>query len=70
MTQVPTPTPADLNKDDWEKKFFEKHNITDEKEKTIIRGRATVLAYDRAKAKAELEESTPRPSGDKKWYED
>jgi hypothetical protein len=67
---LPTPTPGDLAKDEWEKKFFEKHGITDEDEKKAIRGRARVLAYDRARQAAEAEENKPPDNKPKPWYKD
>jgi hypothetical protein len=68
--------PPEPKKKDWteaEKEFFEKHGITDDKEKQVIRGRANVYAYDRARARFESENEKPAAnddSGKKKWYED
>lgn len=64
----PTPTPAQVEAGDWEKEFFDKHGITDEDEKKAIRGRARVLAYDRARQKSEEKES--QPPAKKPWYKD
>jgi hypothetical protein len=66
-----TETKPAEKKTDWEKEFFDKHGITDDKEKDAIRGRARVLAYDRARRRAEEKEENEKPSnGDKKWWQD
>ena len=64
---LPVPPPNTDNRSGWEEEFFKKHGITDDKEKDAIRGRARVLAYDRARSRAEESESTPKTS---KWYEE
>lgn len=69
-TAPPTP-PADPEAD-WttaEEAWFKKNNITEDKEKEIIRGRARVLAYDRERRKFE-EKGTPSEPPAKKWYDD
>jgi hypothetical protein len=72
-TQLPTP-PA--NKEaDWNKaetEFFEKHGITEDKEKEIIRRRATVNLYAERRKKFDEEAATPPPPepGKKKFWED
>jgi hypothetical protein len=56
---------------DWEKDFFDKHGVTDDKEKDAIRSRAKVLAYDRARSKREAEEEGEgKPPSEKKWYQE
>lgn len=66
-----TPTPAEVKAGDWEEEFFKKHGVTDDKEKSAIRGRARVLAYDRAKQKAdEAEEKTKGAPEDKPWWKE
>jgi hypothetical protein len=67
MAQQP-PTPPSTPPDKWEDEFWKKHNITDDAEKNAIRGRARVLAYDRARRKAEEEGTTPPK--DKRWFDD
>jgi hypothetical protein len=62
------PTPA--NDDDWEKDFFKTHGVTDENEQKAIRGRATVLAYDRARQKAEQKKEQAANPEKKPWYKD
>jgi hypothetical protein len=68
MAVQPPAPPVTVPPDKWEDEFWKKHNITDDKEKDIIRGRARVLAYDRARRRAE--ESEDAPPKDKKWYDD
>jgi hypothetical protein len=67
--------PPEPKKREWtdaEKEFFDARGITDDKEKQVIRGRANVHAYDRARAKFEQESEKPASddSSKKKWYED
>ena len=67
------PTPPANPKGDWtaaEKTFFEKHGITDDKEKEVIRKRALVAAYDRERSKFEKEEKEPEPDKPRAWYQD
>jgi len=67
------PTPPANPEADWtaaEKVWFDKHGVTEDKEKEIIRGRARVLAYDRHRR--EFEEKASKPPDEKKgkWYDD
>lgn len=65
----PPPTPNA----DWtvaEKAFFEKHGVTEEPEKEVIRKRALIHAYDRERQKFDKESNEPPPpEPTKKWYE-
>lgn len=76
MSAKPTvlPPPAANQKGDWtakEKEFFEKHSITDDKEKEVIRKRALVHAYDRERSKFDSEgEAAPESTKEKKWYQE
>jgi len=70
------PIPPANKEADWNKaetEFFEKHGITDDKEKEIIRRRATVNLYADRRRKFDEEATAPPdpPSpGKKKFWED
>lgn len=66
-----TPTPAQVDSGDWESEFFKKNGVTDDAEKNAIRGRARVMAYDRAKQRAdEAEEKRSKGDDKKPWYKE
>lgn len=65
-----TPPENKPNPNQWEDDFFAANKITDEGEKNAIRGRARVLAYDRARRKAEDDAEKAGKPQSKKWYED
>jgi hypothetical protein len=70
---APLPTPPANPDADWtatEKAFFEKHGVTDEKEKEVIRKRALIQAYDRERKAFDEKKTAPAAPEEKKWYQD
>ena len=67
MVDTPPPPPKAT---DWEEDFFKKHGVTEDGEKKAIRGRSTVMAYDRARQAAEQAEADKtKPPSKKAWYD-